>query len=68
MLEVAKCRECGEIKPCIPIRGLKPGGISGVSHYCPECDDEIDEWLDDELDRWLDISREIFLYTSNRQN
>lgn len=51
MLEVAKCRECGEVKPCISFRWVKLSGESGVNHYCPECDDAIGEWLD--------ISKEI---------
>ena len=68
MLEVARCRECKEIKPCIPFRWAKLDGESGVNHYCPGCDEEIDEWLDGELDRWVDISQEIFRDTTNRQN
>ncbi|MBA7657271.1 hypothetical protein ES703_65206 [subsurface metagenome] len=72
MLEVARCRECKEIKPCIPFRweipALAGNPRSGVNHYCPECDDAIEEWLDGSLDTWLDISQEIFQGTTNRQN
>ena len=53
MLELARCRECGEVKLCIPFhwQSLKTGEC-GVNYYCPECDEAIDEWIDEELERW----------------
>jgi len=50
MLELARCRECKNVKPCIPFRGFR-GKEPIVSYYCPECDEAIDEWLDGELER-----------------
>lgn len=51
MLELAQCRECGEVKPCIAFRGFRDGKPV-VSHYCPECDEELEEWLGHEVDQF----------------
>ena len=52
MLEMARCRECGEVKPCIPFRGVRgEERILYVNYYCPECDEAIDEFIDRELER-----------------
>jgi len=54
MLELARCQECGQVKLCIPSRGVKVKGeerIPYVNHYCPECDEAIDEFIDRELER-----------------
>jgi len=49
MLELAKCRECQEVKPCIAFRGRDKYGNLRVGYYCPECDELLDEWLDPEV-------------------
>jgi len=43
----AKCRECGEVKPCVPFawHSFKPVA-SGVNYYCPGCNQAIDDGFD----------------------
>ena len=43
----AKCRECGEVKLCMPFawHSFKTGK-SGVNYYCPGCNQVIDEGFD----------------------
>ena len=48
MLELAKCRECGEVKLCIPFRGSRRGEPT-LSYLCPECDEKMEDWLEGEL-------------------
>ena len=49
MLELATCRECGQVKLCISFPWGKGDGITGVTYYCPECDEAIEEFIDREL-------------------
>lgn len=58
MLELARCRECGEVKLCIPFRGVqRKDGVERcyVNYYCPECDEAIDEFIDLELERYREM-------------
>ncbi|MBA7711625.1 hypothetical protein ES703_120591 [subsurface metagenome] len=64
MLELASCRECGGVKPCIPFRGVKGlERIPYVNYCCPECDEATDEWLDGELQNYYsqleDVGRSL---------
>lgn len=44
MLVVARCCECGEVKPCIKFKGGRRSEPVEF-YYCPECDEARDEFL-----------------------
>jgi len=54
-LRIAQCQECGEVKLCIPFAWRNSDGHCGVNYYCPECNEETEEWLDHERERCLRI-------------